>query len=344
MSVESDGVLLTLVVRDEAKIPADSKIYVHNLSAVGEQYLDFEPADDGGPYVGEGDLLKGGPESLPVSEEQLLLDLDDFVASVDQDNLRTLVREAGTMFRGTGPAMQRLIDSGDQILTEARAVQPETLSLIRNSVGVLRTQREQGSNLVSFSRDLADVAETLKANDRELRDVLQGGQPAARQFDRLLESVEPTMPLLLGNLVTVSQVVATRLPATEQLLVSFPVATSTAFSAVRDGALSLNLQLDYDTPACTQGYVPTDEWRPTDDETDGEVYPARCDSGAPYNVRGTKHAPRYGSAESANRVAAYDPASGAVATGAGMTVGGQGGTHALFGKDSWKWLLIGPTT
>ena len=30
-------------------------MYVHNLSAVGEQYLDFEPPDNKGPYAEAGD-------------------------------------------------------------------------------------------------------------------------------------------------------------------------------------------------------------------------------------------------------------------------------------------------
>ena len=34
-------------------------MHVHNLSAVGEQYLDFEPPDDKPPYAKAGDVIKG---------------------------------------------------------------------------------------------------------------------------------------------------------------------------------------------------------------------------------------------------------------------------------------------
>lgn len=60
-------------------------------------------------------------------------------------------------------------------------------------------------------------------------------------------------------------------------------------------------------------------------------------------MRGTKYAPTFGSGGSANRVAPYDPATGLVAAGSGLTLGDQGGQRALFGEDSWKWMLIGPT-
>ena len=59
-------------------------MYVHNLSAVGEQYLDFEPTRQKGPYAGAGDTIKGGEASLPVDEDDLLIQMDQLVSSVDK--------------------------------------------------------------------------------------------------------------------------------------------------------------------------------------------------------------------------------------------------------------------
>ncbi|HWV26914.1 MAG TPA: MlaD family protein, partial [Aeromicrobium sp.] len=44
MTVESDGLRVRLRLKDGARIPAGAPVYVHNLIAVGEQYLDFEPS------------------------------------------------------------------------------------------------------------------------------------------------------------------------------------------------------------------------------------------------------------------------------------------------------------
>ncbi len=43
MEVEGDGLRVDLALIDDAKIPADSPVFVHNLSVVGEQYISFEP-------------------------------------------------------------------------------------------------------------------------------------------------------------------------------------------------------------------------------------------------------------------------------------------------------------
>ena len=59
MTATRDGVTLDLALEEGTKLPKDSPMYVHNLSAVGEQYLDFEPPDDKGPYAEDGDTLDG---------------------------------------------------------------------------------------------------------------------------------------------------------------------------------------------------------------------------------------------------------------------------------------------
>ena len=51
MDVTPEGLRVKMALKDGTKIPLDSKIYVHNLSAVGEQYLDFEPPDNDPPYA-----------------------------------------------------------------------------------------------------------------------------------------------------------------------------------------------------------------------------------------------------------------------------------------------------
>jgi phospholipid/cholesterol/gamma-HCH transport system substrate-binding protein len=345
MRPTTEGVVVILAMEDTAEVPEDTEVSVHNGSAVGEQYLDLAPASASGPYLGEGDTLRAGEDALPTSEEQVLLDLDAFVGSVDRGNLRTTITELGALFRDTGRPMQRLIDSGSRFVDEARASEAETIRLLEDSRTVLRTQQQQGSNIRAFAADLADVTTTLRRRDGELRQTVQGGQGAARQVDALLQGLEPTMPVLLSNLVTLNQVVTVRLPAVEQLLVTYPRIIASGFTGTPgDGYGHVQLQFDGDPAACRKGYLPPEKWRPSSDLSDKRpFYAARCASGAPYNMRGTKYAPTFGSGGSANRVAPYDPVTGLVAARSGLTLGDQGGQRALFGEDSWKWMLIGPT-
>ena len=350
MDVTPDGLRVRMALKDGTKIPLDTKMYVHNLSAVGEQYLDFEPPDNDGPYAKNGSVLKGDQSSLPTSEEVLLTQMNSLVTSLDGAELNTVVSEAGTMFRGTANPLQRMVDSGSQFVDEAAANSDQTITLLETGRTVLQTQADHEQDIRTFARDLADLTGTLRTSDKDIRTILQGGPPAVREVNSLLKGLEPTLPVFLSNLVTVNQVLVTNLPALEQMLVVFPHVLAAGFTGTPgDGYGHINLQFNNNVPPCTKGYKPPSQWRPATDTSDAPVYPAKCKSGPPINMRGYNYAPKFGSASSAGqayRVSTYDARTGKVDTGAGEpTVVGQGARpRTVFGDDGWKWMLTGPVT
>lgn len=353
MEVAGEGVRLTLALEEGTRLPADSPMFVHNLSAVGEQYLDFEPASDQGPYVEDGDVLQGSAESLPVDEGELLVSLDDLVESVDEQNLQVAVRELGTLFQGTGEPLGRILDNTRTFVAEASASSDETIALLESGLTVLRTQREEGDNIRAFARDLNKVTRTLRTSDGDLRKTLDRTPGAARELDELLTGLEPTLPVFLSNAITANQVVVTHLDALEQILVLYPMIIANGLTTPDDGYGHVGLQFDYSVPPCTDGFLPRDQWRLTTDLTDGETFPAECNAGPPYVMRGPKHAPGQeynpspgASAGGSLNRAPYDPTTGQV----GGLVDDSGepvsyrdpGTLSVLGDDAWKWLLVGP--
>jgi phospholipid/cholesterol/gamma-HCH transport system substrate-binding protein len=358
MHVTQDGVELDLTLHQGTKVPIDSPVYVHNLSAVGEQYLDFEPTSKKGPYAEPGDTIEGDKSSLPVDEDDLLIQMNQLVDSLDKHDLQTVVKETGLMFHDTGRPLQRMIDSGDTFIREAQDHQAETISLLDNGLTVLRTQQKEGDNIRSFAHDLADVTGAVRASDSDLRTVIAQGGPAASEVQALMKQLEPTLPVMLANLVTVQQVVTVRLDAVEQILVTFPRMIASGFSGTPgDGFGHINMQLGADAPMpCRKGYLPKNQWRQGNDLTDVRpYYAAHCASGPPINMRGSKYAPSYPPPGGKGyRVAPYDPRTGTVDAGSAggnkaapsssVTIGGLGGERTLFGNDSWKWLLVGPVS
>ncbi len=349
MEPTREGVRLELALEDGTQLPLDSPMYVHNLSAVGEQYLDFEPPDDEGPYAETGDTLEGSEESMPVDEADLLVELDAFVSSVDRRNLKVVVRELGLMFSDTGRALQQMLDQGSRFIDEAAAHEEETIELLDNGLTVLRTQRDEGENIRSFARDLRLLTGSLRRSDDDLRRVLQGTPGTARELEAMLVDLEPTLPVLLGNAVSVNQVVVSHLAGLEQLLVTFPRAISSGFTGTPPkGGGRVNMQYSNKVQPCTEGYKPESQWRRADQTSDAPIYPASCESGPPYNMRGTKYSPDNRSSSSPGRAyrGSYDPSTGLVAG----AVDAQGnavrfldpGDLSILGDDSWKWLLVGP--
>jgi phospholipid/cholesterol/gamma-HCH transport system substrate-binding protein len=349
MTPTRDGVELKLALEEDTELPTDAAMYVHNLSAVGEQYLDFQPEDEEGPFAKDGTVFHGDESSLPVDEADLLVDLDDFVGSVDKESLRVVVEELGVMFGDTGRELQAMLDNGSVFIDEATEHADETVALLRNGLTVLRTQRGQKENIRSFARDLATLTAALRGSDKDLRTVLTSTPGAARELQALLEDLEPTLPVLFSDLISVDQVVLANLDGLEQLLVTYPTLMAGGpTGSTRDGWGHINLQFDYSVPPCTEGYLPPSQWRSPHDLTDAPYFHAECKSGPPYVMRGPKYVPSRRGNASTPRVysGVYDPVTGEV-PGIRDSEGRQvqfrqPGNLSVLGGDAWKWLLVGP--
>jgi len=350
MDVTPQGLRVRMSLKDGTRIPLDTKMHVHNLSAVGEQYLDFEPPDNKPPYARTGDVIHGDADSLPTSEEVLLTQMNSMVDSVNRDDLSTVIGEAGTMFRGTANPLQRMVDSGSQFVDAAAASSDDTITLLNTGRTVLQTQADHEKDIQTFSRGLADLTGTLRTSDKDIRTLLQGGPPAVREVNSLVKGLEPTLPVFLSNLVTTNQVLTANIPALEQMLVVFPHVIAAGFTGTPgDGYGHINLQFNNNVPACTKGYKPPSQWRPATDTSDAPIYPAQCKSGDPLEMRGFRNAPQtgaHGSPGRAYRVSTYDARTGQVDTGDGqsLVLGNGGGPRTVFGDDGWKWMLTGPVT
>jgi phospholipid/cholesterol/gamma-HCH transport system substrate-binding protein len=337
VSPTEDGIRVELTLKHDTELPTDAEIAVHNLSAVGEQYLDFLPPDEDPPYAKDGTVFHGDESSLPVDEGDLLVDMYDFVGSVDRESLQVAIHELGEMFGDTGRDLQTMIDSGSTFVREASEHTGQTVRLLRDGLTVLRTQRGQQENIRSFAADLDTLTRALRESDSDLRGVLDGTPGTAREVNALLEDLEPTLPILLSDLVSVDQVVSSYLPGLEQLLVTYPpMIAGGPTGSTRDGWGHTNLQFDYSVPPCTKGYLPPSRWRSPHDLTDGKVFPAKCMPRGPQEMRGPQHAPgptgpaaspgRVYSDRYTNRPVEYE----------------QPPNLSVLGGDAWKWMLVGP--
>lgn len=348
----SGGVSVALDIEDGApRIPADTLAVVANRSAVGEQYVDLQPRTADGPYLLDGSAIPRGSTRVPLPTTDLVLSLDRLVNSVGKDDLRVTVDELGKAFSGTGPNLSRLVDSGNALVASASDSLPQTISLIEDSRKVLKTQADQGSSIKSFAHDLAALTAQLKSSDGDLRKLIGNATPAAQQVNSLLKSTGPRLSVLLANLISGGQVTLAHLPGVEQALVTFPALVSGSYTVVPgDGTTHFGLVVNAgDPPPCTQGYG-TARRDPADTSTRAANTDAHCTAprGSKTSVRGAQNAPgptaAPGDANQSTYITPYDPETG-TATGPGgrpVEIGSTGGQQAVFGKESWQWLLVGP--
>ncbi|MFF4840267.1 MCE family protein [Streptomyces collinus] len=352
LQLNGSGVSVALKIEDGAPdIPADTLAVIADRSAVGEQYVDLQPRRSGGPYLVDGSPIPRSRTRTPLPVTDLVLSLDRLVNSVGKDDLRTTVDELGKAFAGTGPNLGRLVDSGNALVESASESLPQTVSLIEDSRKVLKTQADEGSAIKSFSHDLADLSEQMKSSDGDLRRLIGNTVPAAEEFDSLLKSTRPNVPVLLTNLISGGQITVARLPGVEQSLVTLPLTVAGSYTVIPgDGTTHFGMSVNADDPpACTRGYG-TQRRDPADTGTRPANTAAHCAAprGGKTSVRGAQNAPgaTTGSAgaDQAAFVAPYDPETGTAIgpDGTSVEIGSTGGEQTVFGKESWQWLLVGP--
>jgi phospholipid/cholesterol/gamma-HCH transport system substrate-binding protein len=351
MELTRDGVDVVLNIdKGEDRIPADTLALVGNKSAVGEQYVDLEPRTDKGPYLKDDSEISTPNTEVPKTTTQVLTSVDEFVNSVPQDDLRTVVSELGAGFQGTGEDLARIIDTSNSFIETANQNFDVTTALIRDSNTVLRTQSDKGSAIRSFAQNLALFSGVLADNDKSLRALIDNGSATANELRTFLEQNQVDLGGLINNLVTTGEVVVKHLDGIRQILVLFPYEVANGYTVTAKSGNVYNARFGFilnPSPAvCEKGYDPK-EWRsPTDGSNKAMDEDAHCaEPASKTNARGAQNAPRTGAAYRAGtgtEVASYDLDSRHMTWDASAPVAYDGGAAALYGQDSWKSLLWGP--
>ncbi len=332
-------------------IPSDTLAVVANRSAVGEQYVDLQPKTDAAPYLKDSSQIAQADTRTPIQTDKFLTDLSDTVESVDKKALRTTVGELGKAFAGTGPDLQRIIDTGNSFIKTANANFDTTTALIRDGNTVLHGQIASEDSIRLFARDLSLFSGTLAGSDKALREVIDNGSATANQLRTFLQENRVDLAELINNLVTTGDVVVKHLDGVRQILVVYPYVVEGGFTVVAkspDTGLydaHFGMVLTQDPKVCTHGYESTHMRPPQDGSNKPMNTKAHCaEPPTVSNPRGAQNAPRTGAAYRAP-VASYDPTTGKLSWGAKVDPAlASPGTPApaTLGEESWKWLFLQP--
>lgn len=346
LRLQGDGVRVDLRLDGTEQVPSDTDAVVENRSAVGEQYVDLQPATADGPFLAAGDVIPRERTRTPVPTEQLLLDVSRLVESVDRQDLQVVVSELGKAFAGGSRDLERLLDAGDRLTLAATDALPETLTLIDDGAIVLDTQRETGPAIRSFATDLADLSETLASEqtDADLRAVLDNGVVASGELDGLLQDNRSAIAGLLTNLVTVGEVTVMRVDGIEQMLVTYPAVVAGGYTVVPgDGTAHFGLVLSTQPAACEQGYegtTRTDPNQTTAQEPTNTGAQCTAARGSGTNVRGAQNAPNPSYERSSGLPSSYLVGGGTVRDPRVTVVPGHA-PAGTSGVDALELLLLG---
>lgn len=299
------GVEAVLSLRSDVHIPADLQAEVHSQSAIGEQYVALLPRSGNGPFLKNGDVIPVDRSTVPPDINSLLDATNRGLQAIPQDNLKTVIDESNTAIGGLGPEISRLVKGSTALAIDARKNLDPLTSLIDQSQPVLDSQAETSDAIHAWAANLATVTKQLRNEDDSLAGFLQKSGGAADEARQLVDRLQPTLPLLLANLVSINDVAIKYQPALEQLLVLLPVGTANLqagavanLNTKQDAKgifLDFNLNVNLPQP-CTTGFLPIQQQRTPNfedypDRPAGDVYCRIPQDSTMTAVRGARNYP-----------------------------------------------------
>lgn len=331
-----EGVRVELSVLADVRVPTDSEIVVAQDTPVALKHVDLRPPDDAGPYLADGATIGPKRTSRPLALEEVLVNLMKLTESIDIDDVSVIAEELSTGLAGTAPELERLADNSFALVDDLVELEPTARNLIGNGQEFLDATGSDTGRLPRIARALARISERLRSVAPEGVELARQVPPLTERLVPLLRETQPSVSVLLANLVTPAQIVSARIPALEHGLIFIPRSFG-ELATIGDGDTA-NFEF-----VMTQGPVCYyDSPRRTPQQT-GPKEPAltyHCPSEVP--VRGATNAPRPDDARQRPVVTMADPATGRAAVPGGGTVrlGHSGGQSGVLGDDSWQAIYL----
>ncbi|WP_280388002.1 MlaD family protein [Nocardia wallacei] len=256
VEVNGDKVVAVAAIDSRVRIPAGGEVRVSSLSAAGEQFLDFLPGTDAGPYLSDGAVVAPERTETPVTMAQVLGSLSGTLTQVDPAEIEAIVREIGA--GSDGPQkLEAIVEGGMFLLSTLDSVLPQTVSLLHNSKAVLTTLGDVAPGLRQTAGNMAQTMAGVGSMAGGYGTLVDTAPRALAAADTLIADNSPTMVQLLGNLTTTAQMAYVHIPALNEFFWPQQRTGSTLeaiHSAIRDGAVWAivspypKYSCDYDLP------------------------------------------------------------------------------------------------
>ena len=172
------GVRVTMKLDNTKKVPQNSSANIFRKSALGEQYIEFDPPagyTSGGPYYAKNALVPMARTTVPLEFSELLRSASRLVSAIPPGAVDTLVHEAAIGVNGRVDSLRGLADAGDrlsQMLVQRSAALDR---LATNNTSLTHTFTEHSQSLSQSVSDLRQVAQSLKNARGDTTILLQRG-------------------------------------------------------------------------------------------------------------------------------------------------------------------------
>ncbi|MCW2784318.1 MAG: hypothetical protein JWP74_835 [Marmoricola sp.] len=287
ITLSPNGVVATIAITAPDNIPVDSLAKVRSLSPVGEQYLDFQPRTDHGPYLHNGSVVPATSTDLPKTLASTVIAVNKVLSQVNADQLHTLLTQLSTGLEGTGGELGKLVDQGSVLLSDLNQLWPETNRLITNGSTVLDIGPSKANEIRQLATSSKKFAAFLRSYDPQLRKTLIQAPGQITQLQALIKDAASSLPGFLGIAVNFTDLVRSYAPQLGGILAGYGPGLGVLGRAIRDGTLEIE-GIPQRSTKCTYPNTRRDPKNPVRRPL---VTTGHCSSSNANLQRGAAHAP-----------------------------------------------------
>lgn len=284
------GVLAEAEIDAGTKVPVGGTVAVGRLSAAGEQYLDFRPDAEGGPYLSDGDRIGREQTRTPVTVPSVLNNMSGLIGGMNPDRLNVIINELDKALAGGPDRLRNMISGISRAMAGLDGLLPQTKQLIENLQVISETTSHAQPDLTTLTTGAGALFEQLTAADQELRRFLDLAPDQLATIGGFIADTEDPITNLTTNFVAITRAAKLRQPAIEALFPALRVGSAAIGVPAHDGAYH-TLVDPWPRPTCDYPTVPK---IPVVETTDTRVrlYNYCVTEDPALQIRGSANAPR----------------------------------------------------
>lgn len=288
--VDGDGIAAVAEIDEGTLIPVGGTVAVARLSAAGEQYLDFRPVTDSGPYLRHGDRVARADTTVPVPVQSVLSNMAGLVGGLNPERLNVIVDELDKALAGGPDSLRNMISGLSRAMAGLTDLLPQTEHLLRNLQVIANTTQHAQPDLGTITSAGSALFRQFTAADAELRHLLEQGPGQLATLGGFVSRTHDPITDLVTNFVAITRAAKLRQPAIELL---FPTLSrfAEAVGVPAHNNAFFTLVDPWPRPTCDYDTVPI---VPTTATTDTRVrlYNYCVTDNPALQIRGSANAPR----------------------------------------------------
>ncbi|MFE5287891.1 MlaD family protein [Nocardia sp. NPDC056611] len=231
------AIAATAEIDKKYSIPADTVVAVGALSGAGEQYIDFRPNTESGPFLHNGSLVQFDPAKVktPTPVWSVLDNASALIAQVDPDKFSVILTELDTALSG-GPDQLRSLINAVSIATKGLDdLLPQTTNLLKNLQVISGTTALAQPDLGTLTRNSSVLFNQFNDANAELQKILEQAPGQMRDLGAVLDRTADPMTSLATNFAAITRAAQLRAPALRALFPSLVIGTSAMGVPAHDG-------------------------------------------------------------------------------------------------------------